>query len=249
MPRNFDIGGARVKRRTIEKNYKRYDSPEKIFNAINGKVWPYSKTGRLSGMIPFYEMRDRAYMALEYLSTCRASELCRANLKNAGYKPSVTRGQFEFSDHLLLFNECIILKRRLYLGKDDDGIHRWGPIVDQRDYPFRNQIALPLDSSMGGELYKFTELIVKLLDVLGPEEELFKFRYRRGWQIVNCITGEMQHYLRDMGLKLYSRILDRNIKDLQDFSGHARMANLTKYLGEGQLETAVLKADFKRLKV
>ncbi len=243
MPRNWDPDGLHKKRRTIEKNYQRYDSPQKIWDSIHDTVWPYKNRERAG----FYEVRDLAYMSLQYLSTCRASELCRADLIHAGYKASVTRDQFEFGDHLLMFNDCIVLKRRVYLGKDDNGLPLWGPIVDLEEYPVRQQILLPLDDSRGGELYKFTGLIVGLLDRLGPKEELFKFRYPRGWQIVNCITGEMQHYLRDMGLKLYSRILNRNIKDLQDFSGHARLENLAKYLGEGQLEKAVLRASFKRL--
>jgi len=54
----------------------------------------------------------------------------------------------------------------------------------------------------------------------------------------------MQHYLRDMGLKFYSRLLDRNLKDLQEFSGHARIQNLMVYLGEGNLEKKIKEVKF-----
>jgi hypothetical protein len=60
------------------------------------------------------------------------------------------------------------------------------------------------------------------------------------------VRGEMQHYLRDMGLKLHMRLTNRNIKDLQKYSGHARIENLVKYLGEGQLEKALLSYEVQR---
>jgi hypothetical protein len=34
--------------------------------------------------------------------------------------------------------------------------------------------------------------------------------------------GLMPHYLREMGLKFKLRLYDKNIKQVQDFSGHAR---------------------------
>ncbi len=99
-----------------------------------------------------------------------------------------------------------------------------------------------------GALARFTYPILDYLETLGPYEELFPFKYIRGYQIVNHCTaqsdserGEMQHYLRDMGLKLHTRLTRRNIKDLQNYSGHARVENLVKYLGEGQLEKELLK--------
>lgn len=212
-----------VKRRSVEEDYKFFDPPRVVWEKINGPVWEYG-TRQV-----FYETRDRAFMSLEYLSTCRVSELCRADL-GAGYKPSVTKDQFSVDGDLLKFREAIILKRM----EKVDG--EWVHIQHLEDYPKRREIPLPLKGGLG----KFTQLIVDYLDTLDTEEELFKFRRGRAHQIVKHTTGEMNHYLRDMGLKLYSRLLDRNIKDLIDFSGHARVQNLMKYLGEGQLEEKVL---------
>jgi len=215
MPQPWLIG---VKKRSVEKDYRFYDSPRVVWNKINGPVWDYGT--RQS----FYEVRDKAFMALEYLSTCRTSELCRADLK-VGYKPSVTTDQFQIEENLLKFRNVIILKRA---------------VDNVTDYPKRNEINLPLD----GGLSRFTQLIMDYLDVLGKKEELFKFRRGRSHQIIRHTTGEMNHYFRDMGLKLYTRLLDRNLKDLKEFSGHARVENLMKYLGEGQLEKKLLEYEY-----
>jgi hypothetical protein len=170
-----------------------------------------------------------------YASTCRASELARADLA-AGYKPSVTKNQFHTDSEYLHFREVIILKRR----ERDPVTGEWGAVKEMENYPTRNEISMPLE----GAFSIFTNPIIEYLDTLDSGEELFPFRYRRGWQIVSHVTGEMQHYLRDMGIKFYSRLLDRNIKDLQDFTGHARIQNLSKYLGEGQLQNKIRNVVF-----
>jgi len=209
-----------------------------IWDKINNKVWEY-KTRQEE-----YALRDLAYMCLMYLSTCRASELCRARLI-AGNKLSVKKEQFFYDGKFLKFRDAIILKRREPI-LDKKGHSVIGPkgyplyqaIQSLENYPKRIEIPLPLE----GALSIFTIPIEAYLKTLRNKEELFKFRYTRGWQIVNNATGEMQHYLRDMGLKQYSRLLDRNINDLIHFSGHSRMENLVKYLGEGNLERKLLAA-------
>ena len=125
-----------------------------------------------------------------------------------------------------------------------DGKPVYQTIQHLENYPKRGEIMLPRK----GALARFTYPILDYLETLGPYEELFPFKYIRGYQIVNHCTaqsdserGEMQHYLRDMGLKLHTRLTRRNIKDLQNYSGHARVENLVKYLGEGQLEKELLK--------
>lgn len=221
MPLPWLIG---VEKRSVEQDYKYYDTPRIIWDKIHGPPWEYRTRQN------FYEVRDRAFMALMYLSTCRVSEMCRVYLK-AGYKPSITTDQFHIEGDLLKLRGLIVLKRReLINGK-------WGRIQTLSHYPMRREIPLPLK----GGLSRFTELITEYLGLLDEGEELFKFQRGRAHQIVKHTTGEMNHYFRDMGLKLYARLFDRNIKDLMDFSGHAQVETLMKYLGEGQLEKKVLE--------
>jgi len=224
MPQPWLIG---VKKRSVEQDYRYYDSPKIVWEKIHGPVWGYRNNRA------FYEIRDKALMALEYLTICRVSELCRADLK-AGYKPSINKGQFHLEGGLLKLREVIVLKRRELV----DG--EWTHIQEISHYPIRREIPLPLK----GGLSKFTQLILNYLMALDEKEELFKFKRGRAHQIVKHTTGEMNHYFRDMGLKLYARLLDRNIKDLMDFSGHARVETLMKYLGEGQLEKKVLGYEY-----
>lgn len=216
-----------VKKRSVERDYRYYDTPRKIWAKIHGPTWNYGTNQR------FYEVRDRAFMALMYLSTSRVSEICRAQLE-AGSKPSVTVDQFHPEGDLLKVRGLIILKRRELV----DG--KWVRIQALSHYPIRREIPLPLK----GGLSRFTELITDYLGLLREKEELFKFQRGRAHQIVKHTTGEMNHYFRDMGLKLYARLFDRNIKDLMDFSGHAQVETLMKYLGEGQLEKKVLEYEY-----
>ena len=246
-------------RRSVEKDYKFYDPPRVVYRKITGASWPYSENNqeRLG-------LRDLAFMCLMYGSTCRSSELCRyyKRDKDGGLlfsKHSVDKSQFSIEDDLLKFREVIVLKRREAVRDENgdvvyvDGKQQYKVIEDLSKYPTRNEITLPLTGSFS----IFTQPIIEYLDTLDPEQELFPFRYRRGWQIVNYCTssgkilengkrepGEMQHYLRDMGLKFYSRLLDRNLKDLQEFSGHARIQNLMVYLGEGNLEKKIKEVKF-----
>lgn len=229
-------------RRSVERDYLFYDSPSVIHRKITGRTWPYSSRPENREQREHYELRDLAYMSLMYASTCRASELCRfKRLDKETKEIEVSKGgvmkhQFNVGPEFLTFREVIILKRR----ELNPETKEWEAIKTVENYPVRNEISLPLE----GDFSIFTEPILEYLDTLEPNEELFPFMYRRGWQIVSHVTGEMQHYLRDMGIKFYSRLLDRNIKDLQDFTGHARIQNLAKYLGEGQLENKIKSVKF-----
>jgi len=99
-------------RRSVERDYKFYDSPRVIYRKITQATWPYSKDNmeRLG-------LRDLAFMCLMYGSTCRSSELCRYDKRNPEgallfSKHSVDKSQFIIEDDLLKFREVIILKRR-----------------------------------------------------------------------------------------------------------------------------------------
>lgn len=138
-------------------------------------------------------------------------EILRGKVKG-GFLPSITTDQFvEVGDYLML-RRVPVVKRR--------------DVAEISDYPLRNEIPLPLK----GGLTVFTKPIVEYLEKLKPEEELFKFRRARGYYIVNHITGEFPHYLREMGLKMWLRLFEKDLVRLQEFSGHATLENLARYL-------------------
>lgn len=233
----------------MEKDYKFYDSPRVIYEKITNRTWPYSENNPSRGVL---QLRDLAYMCLLYGATCRASELCRFEKRNESgglviSKPSVDTTQFHIEDDYLKFREVIILKRREPV-LDEKGVQVYDEhhkpvykvIEDLDKYPTRNEINFPLEGSFS----IFTNHVIDYIDQVPKGTELFPFKYRRGWQIVNYVTGEMQHYLRSMGLKFYTRLLDRNLEDLKEFSGHARIQNLMIYLGEGGLEKKISEVRF-----
>jgi len=201
-----------VKRRSVEKDYRFFDPPNLIWKKINKKQWEYKRYD--------YTKRDLALMCILYLTTARVSEVTRATLKG-GYKGSLTKNQFVTRPNFLMLRNIPITKRN---------------VEKIEDYPYRIEVPLPTK----GQLNKFTNPIVTYLETLDQEEELFKFNTKRAFQIVNFVTGEFPHYLREMGIKLWLRIFDRDLVKLQGFSGHRYIRNLTRYLQESW-ETAIPK--------
>jgi len=202
MPREWLVG---VKRRSVEKDYRFYDPPSVIWKKISSRTWNY-KTKK-----DFYELRDLALMCVMYISAARVSEIVRAEVKG-GFLPSIRKEQFVKIGNFLMLRKIPVVKRR-YVKTIDD-------------YPFRDEIPFPLK----GSLKIFTEPIMDYLELLDDKEELFKFGTKRAFQIVNYVTGEFPHYLRDMGLKMWLRRFGKDLVQLQQFSGHRYLRNLARYL-------------------
>jgi len=194
------------KKRSVERDYKFYDPPSVVWDKMNQRVCEY-----VSAEAPFYRLRDLVLMCVLYLSTSRISEIVRAEVKG-GFLPSVRKNQFVERGEYVMLRQVPVVKRMR--------------VKEISDYPFRHEIPLPRK----GGLKIFTEPIDKYLEKLTLQEELFKFGRMRGYYIVNHITDEFPHYLREMGLKMWLRLFDRDLVRLQEFSGHAQLDNLARYL-------------------
>jgi len=200
-------------KRSVEKDYRFYDPPKIVYEKITKSVWPYKERKE------FYELRDLTLMCILYLSTARVSEIVRSKVKG-GYSPSIKKNQFIKIGNYLMLRRVPIFKRM--------------NIEKMSDYPLRSEIPFPLK----GGLTIFTDSIIDYLDRIEEENELFKFNTKRAWQIVNYITGEFPHYLRDMGLKMWLRLFDKDIVRLQNFSGHKDIKNLARYLQSTWIESS-----------
>lgn len=209
-----------MKRRSVENDYKYYDSPSKVWGKINSETWKY-KTRH-----DFYLVRDRALMALFYLSCCRVSEVVRGKTK-VGKLQGLSKIQFKEDGDWLRLTHALIIKQRWNKRKR---------ILKAEDYPSRVLIGMPLK----GGLSVFTDAIVKHLNQIGEEDVLFPFSRVRAYQIVRRCSGEFPHYFRDMGLKMRFRLISgqptHKLLELQKFSGHQRLENLFSYLDELSLE-------------
>jgi hypothetical protein len=72
--------------------------------------------------------------------------------------------------------------------------------------PIRDEVPLPLT----GPLAKFTTLVQKYLELLGEEEQLFKFKRHRAWQIVRFITDMWCHWFRSQSESYYGKYVYTN---------------------------------------
>ncbi len=143
MPRPWLVG---VVLRTNEDIKKRLGL-EQILRLITSETWPYRTN------LAFYRTRDRAFMALLFLTAGRVSGVL-----------SLRKEQFDFeADRNFIIIRNMILVKRLKTRK--------GKPVKHRTAPIRDGVPLPRI----GPLSKFTRPVQEYLDLLSePEEKLFQ---------------------------------------------------------------------------
>jgi len=193
-------------KRSVE-DYKHYTPPEQIKKLIDR---PYGYH-RMEGLL---EARDRALLALLYITASRIREIVGGPTV-VGELPPVRAEQFSLRGSFLYIRGLPVIKHRFNKGK---------PITSVEEYPRREEIPIPLEGPLGwiGEYIENRLKTVKS----GP---LFYITPVRAYQITRRKTGEFPHYFRDMGLKLWFRLLG-DPWALKQFSGHARWENLEKYM-------------------
>jgi hypothetical protein len=128
----------------------------------------------------FYHARDRALMALLYLTCGRITEAL-----------SLKKSQFVMDEDpgFIIITNMIVVKRKK---------------KQRKAPPIRAEVPLPKE----GPLAKFTKLVVEYLNVLPGDARLFEFKRRRAWQIVKYTTGKWCHYFRSQGESWYGKIYD-----------------------------------------
>jgi len=174
-------------RRTL-KDIKYYPTPKEIETRIlKGAGWPY-KTN-----MQFYRIRDQSLVALLYLLAARVSEVLR-----------LKRNQFLFPDDSGLKDR--ILVRAIKLSKPRA---KGKP----RRHEYRSEAWLPLTGVRKG----LTELIVDYLQLLKPEEQLFKFDRSMAWKITNALTGETNHFHRAYGEDYLYDVWDHDLLAVADY--------------------------------
>ena len=199
MPRPWLVG---VRRRTNE-DIKERLGLEQIYSLITSKTWPYRTQP------DFYHRRDRALMALLFLTAGRISEVL-----------SLRKEQFDFeADRNFIVIRNMILVKRLKTRK--------GRPVRHKTAPIRDEVPLPLK----GPLSKFTILVQEYLFLVrGPKEKLFKVKRHRAWQIVNHATGQWCHWFRSQAESYYGKYVFNTPFALRDFVGVSDIESLGPYV-------------------
>jgi integrase len=198
MPRSWLVG---VRRRTNE-DIKERLSLKQIYSLITDKEWPYKQN------IEFYHIRDRALMALLFLTAGRISEVL-----------SLRKEQFDFeADKNFIAIRNMILVKRLRT--------RRGKPVKHKTAPIRDEVPLPLK----GPLAKFTKLVLEYLKLLGEDAKLFTFGRRRAWQIVRHVTEKWCHWFRSQAESYYGKYVFNTPFALRDFVGVSDIESLGPYV-------------------
>lgn len=203
-------------KRSIEKDYRFYDPPEVIRAKIEA---PHSPPYRRSA--ERLEIRDQALMSLEYICAARVVEITGGPVK-VGTLPglqaqNILRGE----DFLFVRNLRNVKIKFIKIGQD------WVEVAHWHHYPTRDEIPIPRK----GQLSWIAEKIEAHLDQIGSGN-LFQISPSRAYQVINARNGEFNHYFRDMGLKLWFRLLGRDAFKLKKFSGHRKWESLEKYMGD-----------------
>jgi len=191
-----------ISRRTNE-DIKERLSTEQIYMKIRREAWPYKTNW------DFYQTRDKALMALLFLTAGRISEVL-----------SLRKEQFDYEadkDFLIIRNMILVKRMRMRKGKP----------VKHRTAPIRDEVPLPLS----GSLCKFTRLAQDYLALLSePKEQLFKFKRHRAWQIVHYVTGEWCHWFRSQSESYYGKYVFISPYALRDFVGVSDIESLGSYV-------------------
>jgi len=188
---------AGKKRRTLKDIDRRLTAAE-VFTLITRKSWPY-KTD-----IDFYRCRDRALLALLYLTMGRVSSVLRLYKSHFDLKTD--------PDFIIIRNMKVIKRKK-------ESVRRFG-------YPLRD-VALPRQ----GRLSPFTRLVEDYLRFLNDEDKLFNFGRVRAWQIVNYITGKWCHDFRSQGESYFGRyVFRRDPFGMAEYIGIKNIQSLSEYV-------------------
>lgn len=198
-----------MQRRTVG-NIKTYLKPRQIYQLIVSKSWPYAPTESKE----YYECRDRAFMSLAYLSAGRVKAVCLLE-----------------RDNLLAQPNYIVVQGMRVVKRTQRIIDKYGESVTVRD-----DFALPLkprlfENPYWDQLIPFTQLVLEYLQRFDPKHRLFLFGRKRGWQIINYVTGMFPNWFRAQAEHFYGNFLIKDTVKLAKFVKVVNPMQVAHYIG------------------
>ena len=221
-----------MQRRTVQTIKDTLD-PQTIFNLIRQKEWPYSIIFKTE-----YTCRDRAAMAIAFLSVGRATEIFgglkykRVYIQGLGFKSMVVgRHEGLKIEHVEVNDNFIFIKNMPVVKRSQRVIDKYGPQVAQRD-----RFALPLktglyDNVFYDQLVPFSWLILEYLQKYAPKEgKLFLFQDCRAWQIIKHCTGMFPNWFRAQADRFYGWYITRDSVKHSKFVGRVHAESSMPYI-------------------
>lgn len=192
----FPLG--KTPKRTL-KDIEEWLNPEEVYHLIISKTWPYKKK------LAFYRKRDRALMALYFITGGRNNEVLKLKKSN-----------FDLTSD----PQFSIIKGMYISKRAKKTIARYGAKVTRR---------IPIRLPLFGDLLPFTLLVVDYLDELDDEDDLFDFGVRRSHQIIKYVTGKWVHWFRAMSENFYGQVFRDAVK-LAKFIGITNVQSVMAYI-------------------
>lgn len=178
--------------------------PKEVYDLVTSKTLNYKSDPS------FYHARDKALLALLYLTAGRISEVLK-----------LRKSQFdsETDKDFIIIRDMKVVKRRK-------------KTLKKHGVPLR-EVPLPLN----GKLAPFTRLVMEYLKLVKDNTMLFPSHKKerehmsriRAWQIVNGITGQWCHYFRSQAESHYGRVF-KDVIALANFVRVVNVQTLSEYV-------------------
>lgn len=246
-------------RRTV-RTIKDTLEPKEIYELIVGKSWDYSDLWKEE-----YVCRDRAGMALAFVSAGRVSEIfggkrferevldrelvdgkwktTKFRLNEIGRHEGLKREHLEVTDKFMFVDGMPIVKRTRRI------IKKYGPQVAIRDrfvVPLRKEL---FENQFYDQLVPFGWLIIEYLERYAPKHgKLFPFQDCRAWQIIKHCTGMFPNWFRAQADRFYGYFITRDSVKHSKFIGrvHAESSMpYVRYTWSDDLKDKSLAMDFE----
>jgi len=153
-------------------------------------------------------------MSLAYLSAGRVKAVCLLE-----------------HDNFLVQPNFIVVQGMRVVKRTQKIIAKYGEAVTVRD-----DFALPLkrglfENPYWDQLIPFTKLVLDYLEKFHPKRRLFLFGRKRGWQIINHITGMFPNWFRAQAEHFYGNFLIKDTVKLAKFVKVVNPMQVAHYIG------------------
>jgi hypothetical protein len=233
-----------LKRRTVQ-TIKETFQPRRIFELITLREVDYSVFYK-----PDYPVRDRAGMALAFLTGGRVTEIfggSRFKLKRVSDVPigRTSKGKALFKkraitigkhsglkrENLEVTDKFIFIRNMIVVKRSQKVIDKYGQQIALRD-----TLAFPLQTGLFSnvfydQLVPFSWLVIEYLEKNAPKKgKLFPYQDTRAWQIVHDVTGLFPNWFRAQADRFYGHYITKDSVKHSKFIGRVKAESSMPYI-------------------